>query len=354
MKVLFISGREPTYVRNAVILKGLKLCGYEIVNCSDTSTSYPVRYVKNVLKFLLWKRDWDVVFVGFFGQPLVPLISLFTSKPVIYDAFLSAYDTLCFDRKIFRPSSLAGRVLFWLDKYSCQRATRIFLDTNAHIEYFVQTFGVPKEKLNRLFVGADEAVFYPREVARDPGTFRVFYYATYLPLHGIEYIIRAAKRLERFSGIEFEIVGKGPQYKSIRDMARSMEVRNVWFHEWVPYEELPIKIAEADICLGGHFSDIEKAKRVIPGKTFQYIAMGKPVIVGDCPGNRELFTNRQNALFVNMADADALAAAIVELKNDVAMRRKIAEEGHRIFAEKCNNSAIGRELKKAIEGLQKS
>jgi glycosyltransferase involved in cell wall biosynthesis len=222
------------------------------------------------------------------------------------------------------------------------------LDTTAHIDYFVQTFDLQRDKFHRLFVGADESLFYPRDARKEDGMFRVFYYATYLPLHGIEYIIRAAKKLERFKEVEIEIIGKGPQYKPVLDLARSMEVHNVRFIEWVPYEDLPAKIAQADICLGGHFSDIEKARRVIPGKTFQYIAMQQPVIVGDCPGNREVFTHKENAFLVKMADADSLANAIVELKDNESLRKQVAEKGYKTFIEKCNIDAIGRTLKRIL------
>jgi glycosyltransferase involved in cell wall biosynthesis len=220
----------------------------------------------------------------------------------------------------------------------------VLLDTKAHIDYFVETFGLPREKYHRLFVGADDVMFRPREDSRANGPFRVFYYATYLPLHGIEYIIRAAKKLERDTEIEFQLIGKGPLYKSVRDLARGMEVHNVQFIEWVPFAELAERIAHADICLGGHFSDVDKAKRVIAGKTFQFIAMKKPVIVGDCNANRELLTHKENSFFVKMADADALSDAILELRKDDILREQIAEGGYKTFVKKCNINAIAADI----------
>jgi glycosyltransferase involved in cell wall biosynthesis len=352
MNILFISGREPGYVRNAMILKGLKRNGVEILDCTDSSAFYPTRYVIVSSKFILGrKKAFDSVFVGFFGQPIVPLIRLLTSKPILFDAFLSAYDTMCFDRKRFRPDSMAGKFFYWLDKRSCQDSDRILLDTNTHIDYFINTFGLPREKFHRVLVGADETIFYPRTTGRVDRQFRVFYYTSYLPLHGTEYIIQAAKLLERHGEIEFEIVGNGPHYHNIRKLARSTGVNNIRFADWIPYEGLPLKIARADVCLGGHFSDIEKAKRVIAGKTFQFIAMKKPVIVGECAGNRELFTDRQNALFVKMADAGALADAILELRDNEILREQIAAKGYETFIEKCTTDAVGRELAGIIRGL---
>ena len=345
MKILFIAGREPAYVRNAMMLKCLKRNGVDILDCSDSSATYPARFVNVIRKFLSHKNEnFDYVFVGFFGQPLIPIIRMLTSKPIIFDAFLSTYDTLCFDRKIFKPGSLAGRFFRWLDRYSCEQADRILLDTNSHIDYFTETFGLPKDKFHRVFVGADESLFYPREMKREDHKFRVFYYSSFLPLHGTEYIIQAADRLRNEKSIEFIMVGKGMEHKKIRNLAQTLGIDNIRFIDWLPYEQLPLEIAQADICLGGHFSDIDKAKRVIAGKTFQFIAMKKPVIVGDCPGNREIFIDRQNAFMVRMADSESLANSILEMKANPALMDKIADEGYRTFMGKCTTVAIGKEL----------
>jgi len=353
MKILFISGREPVYVRNAMILKGLQKNGVEIIDCTSSSATYLTRYFKVLSKFILRRNDdINAVFVGFFGQPLVPVIKRLTSKPIIFDAFLSSYDTMCFDRKKFKPDSLAGSFFYWLDKYSCEQSDRIFLDTNAHIDYFLKTFGLPKEKFHRVFVGADDSLFYPREVRRDDRRFRVFYYSSFLPLHGTEYIVQAAGRLLDNRDIEFLVVGKGPEHQKVRNLAQRMGAANIRFIDWLPYESLPLEIAKSDICLGGHFSDIEKAQRVIAGKTYQFIAMKKPVILGNGSGNRELFTHKENAFLVKMADADSLADAILELKDNESLREKIAEAGYKTFMEKCNTVAIGKELKSVIETLE--
>lgn len=67
----------------------------------------------------------------------------------------------------------------------------------------------------------------------------------------------------------------------------------------------------SDLCLAGHFNaDIDKAKRTIPGKAFIYEVMGKTMILGESPANREYFTEDQRHLFVPMSDADAIVSAV--------------------------------------------
>lgn len=352
MKILFISGREPIYTRNSVILKGLRANGIEIIECTDSSKSYFIRYPKILSEFFLRKQeDFDLIFIGFLGQPLVPIIKKFSDKPIIFDAFLSTYDTMCFDRKKVKPDSSGGKIFYWLDKHSCELADRVVLDTNAHINYFVDTFNLNREKFQRVFVGADDSIFFPANINKDDRTFRIFYYGTFLPLHGIEYIIEAAKKLELYKDIEFEIVGKGMEYKKIMKLVRELGVKNIQFIDWIPYNELPLEIAKADICLGGHFSDIKKAKKVISGKTYQFIAMNKPVIIGDNPANRELFEHKKNAMLVEIANANALADAILELKEDDELREMIAKGGYITFKDRCTLSKIGKKIEESINVL---
>ena len=54
----------------------------------------------------------DLVLIGFYGYLLMPLVSVLSRRPVLFDAFVSNYDALCFDRARFSPRSLPGRLAF--------------------------------------------------------------------------------------------------------------------------------------------------------------------------------------------------------------------------------------------------
>ncbi|MBU6997888.1 MAG: glycosyltransferase [Theionarchaea archaeon] len=345
MRVLFICGQKPTYVRNAMILKGLRQHGVDVLECCDLSSHYPVRYLKVLLKYFS-KKDFDVVFAGFFGQPLVPLIRKMTRKPIVFDAFLSAYDTICFDRKWVSPGSGAGKFCSWLDSVSCQSADAIILDTQAHIDYFVRTFNLDEARFHRVFVGADDSVFYPQNV--QPDQFTVFFHGTYRPLQGIEFIVKAAKELESSKDITFKIIGVGPEHKRITRLAQKLHCGNIEFINWVEYHALPLHIARAAVCLGGHFSERGKAHRTIAGKTFQFLAMRKPVVVSENPANRELL-DESSAYFVEHASPKEIASAVLALKEDQRMRLLLAERGYAVFKERCTPSVIGTQIKAICE-----
>ena len=351
-KVLFICSAQSDYPRNTQILRALKM-NFEVIPITSNKPSYYQRLPEVILK-LFWIsfiKKYDLIYCGFLGQPLMPfigLIRLFKKKPVILDAFISIYDTLCLDRKDFKTNSTIGTVSYWLDSFSLRQAESIITDTQAHTDYFSGLFHTPREKCITLYTGIDETILPEKRISKNEKNFIVFSHGNFLPLHGNEYIVTAAKLLENQPEILFKMVGAGREKNKIVRLSRELKVKNIEFIDWVSYEDLFLHISEADLCLGGHFSDNPKAKRVISGKTFLYLAMHKPVIVGNSPAAQELFAHGENIFMCPMADAQSLADAILQLKHDTALREKIAQGGYEVFKTKCSNVQIAEQLAKIV------
>lgn len=350
MNILFICGREPSYPRNAILLHILKK-NYTVIECTSTigstdALSYLLRNVVVIIKFFLYIHKADAIFVGFFGQHIVLFINWFTRKPILFDAFISLYDTLCFDRKQVKSNSVLGKVFFWVDKKSCQIAKKVFLDTKTHRDYFIKTFQLPEQKVEYIYNGADESLFYPQGNPSGIQPFNVFYYGTGLPLQGIDIIFKAAKLLESNADIHITIVGNVQE--KYGELIKSLNLQRTTIIDWVPYQELPAEIAKAHVCLGGHFSEIAKAKRVIAGKTFQFVAMKKPVILGDNQANKEIFTDKVDAFMCTMGDEHALADSILSVMRNYREATKVAEKGYQRFQELLSSSSIEKKVTSII------
>jgi glycosyltransferase involved in cell wall biosynthesis len=362
-RILFISGRETGYIRNRVLIRALQL-HFDILNLSSNARGTAARTLFGLARFVAQRPAYDLCFVGFYGHPLAIALAVLQRAPgvagehgqpprigmrppMVFDAYVSTYDTLCEDRQWFRPQSVAGRLARWLDRQSCRAADRVLLDTEAHVRYFVEHLGVPRNKLEAVYVGCDETLFYPRQSRpqkQGDGDTLVFYYGAYLPLHGTEVIVQAAHRLRDRPDIRFVIGGDGPRSAYVRRMAEELDLNNVDFSGWIPLEQLPGAIDRASICLGGHFSTVPKAARVISTKTYQFIAMRRATIVGDNPATRELFTHGEHVYAVPMGDPGALADAIRALTDQAEVRERIAAGGYALYQERLTTEAIGRQL----------
>lgn len=352
MKILYLTGREASYARNDVLLRALLRLGS--VNVAKTPTSGPLLW-KNAVALvralqLLFHGPYDLVFVGFYGHLLVLPLAWLTRAPILFDAFVSTYDTLCFDRQIFSPQSPAGRLSLWLDKTACRLASRVLVDTPLQAEYFSASLGVAPDRVSALPVGCNEDLFSPRcRPARQ--TSEVLYYCTYQPLHGADLVVRAASLLAGHGDLRFRLVGKGPTYRDVRLLADQLRLENVIFEESVPLASLPDQIAASDICLGGPFGTTAKASRVIPGKIYQILAVGCPLVAADTPANRGLLKHGQTALLCAPGSPEELARAILSLHLDAGLAMRLSAAGRTLYMDQCSESVITERLEGVIREM---
>ena len=350
--VAFICTARASYTRNETLLAALQRNYPTRPIVSDLGT-YPQRLLSVVPRALAPLVRADIAVAGFLAQPLAPLFHLRApERPLVVDAFISLHETLCEDRRSVARRGPVAAIAKLLDAVSMRRAHTVLTDTAANADDLARRYGIDRAKFAPVYVGANETLFHPRPVVLDSETFRVFYYATFLPLHGVDTIIRAAHILRAKPSIHIEIVGDGPERPRVERLAQELGVSNVTFHDAVPYHKLPELIAQADVCLGGHFNaQSAKAQRVVPGKVFQFLAMAKPTVAGDCAGTREALADGEDALFVPMGDAAALAEAVLRLQRDADLRQHIALGGLARFRRDFSLEATAARLKGIIDSL---
>jgi len=346
MRVCYFGPFNPEYPRNRVIIKGLRKNKVEVIECNSQSNYRLLDYMKLLKKHTT--LDYDLIILGargsYFGQPLMMFIKRMTNKPVVFDSILTLYETIVVDRKLIDGKSVKAKLLYNLDYNALHGASLVLSDTDAHSRYYSKFYDVDYGKIGRVLVGSDDEVFYPRRPKKENDCFLVMFWGGFIPLQGVKYIIKAAKLLENQKDIKFELRGFGQTYNEALELSRSLRVKNIKFvPSWIPYHELPKYIAKADVCLG-IFGETEKAKRVIPNKVVETLAMGKPLITGDSPAAKEVLKAGENCILTPMANPKALAEAILILKDDKKLLDKIAENGYNLFKEKLNPKAIGKEL----------
>ena len=315
---LFITTKNLDYIRNTQEIELLtNECGGRRPDIIGSSAKkYPAR-MAHVIKKLITCRfmDYDEVFVGFAPQLIIPFFAGMFRRyrnnggKVTIDFFISVYDTLVNDRKKIKKGSVPASMAAWLDKKAMSMADSVVVDTKAHGEYFIQNFGLERDRMQVMYLEADRSVYYPHTVKRadeDADKRIVLYFASMLPLQGIETVLEAAGLMKDDKDVLFKIIGP-VKNKVIQD--------NIRYIDWLPQDRLSDAIADADLCLAGHFNGaIGKACRTIPGKAYIYHAMGKPMILGDNPANRELFDESMEGIgFCRMSDAKSLKAAIEDM-----------------------------------------
>lgn len=308
LRVLYVSTYIPNYVRTETCLNILRR---NRINVKSVLTeNKKLRYLLALCSIIFESKKYDVIFLAFCSHEVLPLFRLITKKPIIFDAFVSIYDTMCFDRKVFKPNSMIGKILKWYDSYLCRIADIVLVDTKTHYDYFRKEFNA--RNMSYFYLECNKELFKPVKLKETQDKFIVFWYGKCWPCQGVEVILKAAKILEDDPEVIFRLIG--PVRKKCGSLVKDLNSRNVEFIDNVPYERLSLEIAKADLCLGGHFSNISKAERVIAGKAFQFAACRKKIILGDNPANREIFNETEDICFVRMNSEEELAKTISKIK----------------------------------------
>lgn len=274
-----------------------------------------LHYPALILRYLL-AGPHDAVFVGYMGVLDVLLIAPFArlrGKPVVWDAFLSVYDTTVVDRGLLEPASLRARLLRRVEGAACRLADLVVLDTKAHAVLMAGLHEPGSARFRAVMVGCEEGFRPLASSAPDGAPLDILFYGQFIPLHGIETIVRAAQAsAER--GWTWTLIGKGQESAKIDRMLEEADSPHIRRIEWVPYARLAEAVAGADICLG-IFGGSAKAASVIPNKVFQILAAGKPLVTRDSPAMRELVDGQDKGLYlVPPSDPEALLRALGEFE----------------------------------------
>src|SRR3989338_3366086 len=350
MTICYFGIYKPTYTRNAINIRGLRRNGVEVLECNSRQESNR-KFWQLVKQYWLIRKKFKVIIVGFPGHTIMPLawvLAKLTGKKIIFDAFVSMYDSMVFDRQQFSAKSLKAKKYWLIDWLSCQLADIILLDANAHAQYFIDTFRINPKKFKRLLVGVDDEEVKPVSQKKVTEDFLVHFHGTYIPAQGIAYIIEAAKILKE-EPISFNLVGRLTDYHREIEFSKQNELK-VNFFDFMPYKDLIEKISEADICLG-MFGDTDKAKRAGAFKVVESMAMEKAFVTGDTAAMREFLVDGRDCLFCKIADAKDLAEKILVLKNNEELRQRLAKQGYQRYLELLTPKVLGKELKEMVEKL---
>jgi len=344
--LLFFGAYDPEYPRNLIMRKGWGKLGFAFSECRvGTKRKVQTRYPALLYRFLRCERKGDVIFVPDFRHKDVPLawaLARLSGKRIIFDPLVSRYETKVLDR----GDAGKGSPQAWhnrnLDRISFNLPDLILADTSGHADYYHESFGVRRERIAVVPVGFDEDIFRAIPPRGEDGTLEILFYGSFLPLHGIDTIIRAASALSG-EPVRFRIVGEGQTHEEMRRMAESYRLENVEFLPGVHFEDLPPMISAADVVLG-IFGATSKASMVVPNKVYQSLAVGRAVVTAGTPAIGEFFRAGEHLLTVPQGDHRALADALRALGSDRALRLRLSEAGGTHVRSRFNSKSIAERL----------
>ena len=245
---------------------------------------------------------------------------------------------------------MEARIIWQMEKFALKKADLILSDTSAHCDYISELYQIPREKFETVYIGADDQMFYPMPELEVKEHFLVHYNGFYHRLQGAPAIIESAHLLRDYPEIKFEMIGKrhSSSFQAVQGKYQELKPPNIIFEDTLPIEKMPERMARASVCLG-IFGKTGFGERVFPNKGFQALALAKPLITRESKGSQEVGEAGVHYLTVPAEDGEALAEAILFLKNHPEKRKEIAQAGYQLYKDKYAPKPIGKKLLSRLE-----
>lgn len=354
---------DPVYTSNKLTIAGLRDSGARVVevNAPVTVTTlnkktemgwWPLaqrvlrkyRIVEEIIRHRADIAASDVIYVGYPGHfdvfPAWVVAKLFRKK-LVFNPLLIFYTGFTEEQGILSKGSLLGKLAKIGESWAYSICDLVIADTPFQQEFMERIFKVPKSKIRTVALGADDK-FYPHTSYTNLShKIKVTYYGLYSPIHGVDYIVEAARRLRHDPDIHFDMIGnRGQTFDVNLQRVKDLKLQNMSFYYDIPQEQ-HIPIAQKADIFFGFLAKHPSIDRVIPNKVYQGLSLNKVVMTADAPVIRSVFTHKNNIYIVPPADVDTLVAAIIELKNNPGLRKKIAESGYKMFTENFSPKVVG-------------
>ncbi len=323
-EVHLITSAEPGGIGNVKVHR-LKRIGprLRVIN-------YPINMIPLVIQFnwLMGRIRPDIIHAHQIMD--TTLLGAFTGfHPFIVTSWGS--DVLILPKK--------SRMSRWIVEYVLKRADLITCDAE-HIQEPLTRLGADQQKIRLIYFGTDTRKFDPgqrdeklREELGILGSPTIISLRRFEPVYDVESLVRAAPLvLKEFPKAKFLLIERGSQEAMLKGLAKTLGVADsIIFTGWVPGDQLPRYVASADIYVSTSLSDAGLA-----ASTAEAMACGLPAIITDFGDNGKWVQDGVNGFLIPLRAPEILAAKIIYLLKDEAIRRRFGSINRGIIVERNN------------------
>lgn len=297
MKVLVCGFFLEGYPRYETLFLALKQLPIQIFDRKVLKTMSKWQTIKYALSLIKEAKNVDQVFIFPGNYLLVLLLGIF--KPwhkasITFDLLISAF---------LKKKTIGNYLIEW----SCSRfADKLLCVTSEYLRFYKDTYNIPERKLFVITdVVQDIWITHRKIPTRARGRKRVIYWGTYLPHHGIDYLISAASVLQ---DVEFIFCGKAPE----EFLLQTRNLPNVKYKGFLRIEDLIDLVDTADITLGC-LRNTTDTPLGHPNKQREGMARAKPVIASYTEQQENLFSKGYPIPAVVLVDTNTPNSAVPNL-----------------------------------------
>jgi len=187
----------------------------------------------------------------------------------------------------------------------------------------VRDFHIRPEQIAVWSGGVSTALFDPskhviegtrlRHKNRLSRAFVILYHGALTSHRGLNEVVKSIGMLKqpKYDHVVLFVLGSGPAAPNIRKLIEEYRLQGrVVLHQAVKFTDVPKYIAMSDIGIVP-LPDIPDWRHQCPNNILEYLAMEKPMILTDLPGNRLIVGNSNCGIYVPSADPAEFCRAIM-------------------------------------------
>lgn len=226
----------------------------------------------------------------------------------------------------------------------------------------VSTFGIPDENIiitpNTVQLDRFLSLGIKNEIVQKYKEYFIFSYLGDLGTNrGIQNVILTLpKVLEVNSNIRLLLVGESGDRDrgKLRELVASKNLEKyVFFTGWQDYSLFPTYLEASDVCLLP-LPKNPQTESGVSNKFFQYLAMGRPMIVSDCKPQKRIVQEENCGFIFQYGNNEELAQCMIKMVKDKKLRETFSRNAKKAALEKYNWKKTSQNLISFYNQLQES
>lgn len=233
-------------------------------------------------------------------------------------------------------TGLKARGLYALANYIYARADRIVCLTPG-IKVEMVKKGFNSNRIDVLPNGFDPELFQQKENRRDKlrselgwtDHFVALYTGTHTEVTAIHIIVKAAAVLKDHPHIRFDLFGKGQTKAAAIELADSLKLNNIYFHDPVPRIRIPDLIEACDVGLMTLFTS--RLEHIyFENKFVDYMGAGRSIVAAMGGQQAEIISRHKTGKVVPAFDYEGLAMLVKEAFENPDEFRILGSNGRKL------------------------
>lgn len=250
----------------------------------------------------------------------------------------------------YSPKHPAMRFMQWVEDRAYRKADRVISNLKNAVEHMTRR-GMAREKfawvpngfsLDEVNLEAPLNKTARNQLPQDK--FIIGYTGTLGVANAMDTFIEAAARLQHEADIAFVLVGDGKEKASLKQLAKSKKLDNVYFVDPIPKVEIQAMLSQFDACYIGWKKNSLYRFGIGANKIPEYLYSGRPIIhsySGACDPVEEV----KCGILIDAENPISFAEAIVSIHQKTPEQRKtMGERGRTAALEQYEYGKLAKQL----------